>query len=81
MDLAPSLPSCVTERRLGNALKLLRNLSLELEDVIAHLTAERERDKMTATTGEDLAGGITRNLDCASAKSDPFGANLREDYD
>ncbi len=79
-DLAPSMPSSVTERRLGNALKLLRNLSLELEDVIAHLTLQRKSDKMTATTGEERAGGMTR-IDCASALSDPFSASLWEDYD
>jgi len=78
----PSLPSSVTERRLGNALKLLRNLSLELEDVIAHLTNERRSDKMTATTGEELAGEDASLLDCASANSDPFGSTpLDRSYD
>ncbi len=80
IELTPSLPSCVTERRLGNALKLLRNLSLELEDVVAHLTRERKLDKMAATTGEEPAGDRLQK-GCASASSDPFRANLMEDYD
>ncbi len=76
----PSLADCVTQRRLGNALKTLRNLSLELEDVIAHLTLERKIDKMTATTGQEA--GRNRNapdLDCASALSEP--SYLSEEYD
>ena len=75
----PSLADCVTQRRLGNALKTLRNLSLELEDVIAHLTLERKIDKMTATTGQRLVKGNEPDLDCASALSEP--SYLSEEYD
>ncbi len=82
MDDYPSLASSVSERRLANVLRLLRNLSLEVEDVVAHLTEERIRDKMTATTGEDLAGEQSSDLDCASNRSDPFGAGpLSRSYD
>ena len=80
-DLYLSMPSSKTELRLGRALKVLRNLILEIEDVMSHLTTELISDKMTATTvkrnGADRAGAI----DCASALSDPFGANLEVDYD
>ncbi len=77
----PSLPSSITERRLGNAVKVLHNVVEELADVIAHLTNERGFGRMPATTGEE-AGEEGRPLDRASAVAeDPYGANLWEEYD
>ena len=80
-ELYLSMPSSKTELRLSRALKVLRNVTLEIEDIMGRLTTELKLDKMTATTvkrnGADRAGAI----DCASALSDPFGANLEVDYD
>jgi hypothetical protein len=80
-DLYLSMPSSRTELRLGRALKVLRNLILEIEDVMSHLTTELKSDKMTATTGKELGRNRAGALDCASTLVDPFSNNLELDYD